>query len=452
IGTGPGAGGNGTPAGGGSHGGRGGYSAGPSGPVYGSAAFPADFGSGGGVSGLSAANGGGLLFLEVTGELRVDGRLSARGDSATTVTPTYSPGGGAGGSVRVISGSISGTGDIDASGGPGFNAGGGGGGGRISVETLCWDGFSLSQLRVAGGAGGTTPAQPGTVWPDLEVGIAAGPIALAGSLRAVRVVPSLAEGMAESADTLIVLKERGGLQLAAGDTVRLQVSEPGVVSFAGEFTPAELGPGTWLNSHVLHLDPPGAGEARAAGSVTFDTNVLGLIVTSGGLDSSQALLHAPGLDYQPGDRGLEFAGGAEGDTIALSADRRTVTLSVAASSQIDEVRVITAVPLLGCGDVAGVAEDPPPMAGTAMLAAPFPNPSRGEVVLRFALSSRGRVRLAIHDLAGRQVVLLADREYAAGWHVLSWRRADGEGVPPGIYFARLSAGGGHRSARIVLAR
>lgn len=455
IGTGPGAGTNGSPAPGGSHGGRGGYSAAASAPTYGSAIFPDEFGSGGGLSGASKASGGGILHIEVAGTITVNGRLGARGDSATTITPTYSPGGGAGGSVRVAAGTIRGTGFIDASGGPGWNGGGGGGGGRITIQSLCWDGFSLSQLRVAGGAGGTTAAQPGSITPDFEVGIAAGPVATAGALR-VAGYPnwSLAESASESADTLAVFKERGGLQLAAGDTVWLEVSEPGPVASDTSFSPAALPPGTWVNSHVVHLDPPGDGTARARGSVTFDTNVLGVIVSDGGLEASHAVLRAPGVDYPVGlaGRGLEFAGAADADTVEISPDRRTVSVSAAAGSAIDQVRILTAVPLTACGPVADVPAGAPAGADAVLLAPPFPNPSRGEVALRFALSERARVRLAVFDVAGRQVATLADGPFEAGWHALSWRAGGRAGAPSGVYFARLETGGGTRTARIVLHR
>jgi len=452
IGTGPGAGEDGSPAAGGSHGGRGGYTGGTvSGPTYGSSVFPDEFGSGGGVSGVSKANGGGVLQLDVAGEIRVDGRVSARGDSATTITPGYSPGGGAGGSIRVTAAVISGSGDIDASGGPGLNGGGGGGGGRIAIESFCWDGFSPLQLRVAGGAGGAVAAEAGSIHPAFEVGIAAGPIATSGTLRVLGYPKSLAESASESADSLALFKERGGLQLAAGDTLWLEITEPGVVASETSFTRARLLPGTWLNSHTVHLDPPGAGTARARGSVTFDTNVLGLIVTGSGLDSSHALLRAPAVDYSLAlaTRGIEFAGTDEADTVEISADRRTVTVSLAAASALDQLRIVTAVPLATCGPVADVPPGAPASVAAVLLAPPFPNPSRGEVALRFALSAPASVRLTIYDIAGRLVTTLADGPRAAGWHAATWRPDAGGGAPAGVYFARLEAGTTGRTVRIV---
>ena len=61
------------------------------------------------------------------------------------------------------------------------------------------------------------------------------------------------------------------------------------------------------------------------------------------------------------------------------------------------------------------------------------------------------MRLAIFDLSGRQVRLLRAGEQAAGPHTVRWdgRGTDGRSVAPGIYFARLRAGGECLERRIV---
>lgn len=451
LGTGPGAGGGGSPAAGGSHGGRGGSTNVQSGPTYGSALFPVDFGSGGGQSGVSKSSGGGVLQLDVAGRIQVDGRVSARGDSATTLTPGYAPGGGAGGSLRITAGVIGGTGDIDASGGPGLNGGGGGGGGRVKIESLCWDGFALGQIRVAGGSGGGTPAEAGSIVPDFEVGISAGVIATAGAVRDLGSPLSLEESALESPDSLSVMKERGGLQLAAGDSIAFDITSPGVVADDPARTPSVAAAGTWVNSHVIHLDAPGAGTARARGSVTFDTNVIGVIVSHEALAASDELLHAPGVRYPASpERGVELAGAAGRDTIELSSDRRTVTFSSDVHSGLDQIRVVTAVPLATCGPVADV-EPAKPAAGpdAVLMAPPFPNPARGRVSLRFALPTASRVNLDVFDAAGRRVARLLDGEVAAGWHIAEWG-ALANGSAAGVYFARLTTPAGGRTVRVVV--
>jgi len=451
IGQGPGAGGSGgfgdTPAGG-SHGGRGGYSTFASAPTYGSDAFPSTAGSGGGLAGISTAGGGGVMALTVAGRIRIDGSLSARGDSARTLTPGYAPGGGAGGSLRVRAGVISGSGAIDASGGPGLAGGGGGGGGRVAIESLCWDGFSPGQIRVAGGSGGSTAAEPGSVWPAFEIGIAGGVVSTTGPIRRMGPPLSLMPNASPTADSVLVLKERGGLLLEA--PLGLDITAAGPVGELAGLTPGIVPSGTWIDSHLLHFDPQDG--VRVSGSVSFDTNVLGLVVTRAALQSSDPPLHAPSVDY-PTDlvsRGIELGVGADADTLEIAEDLRTVRFSLRASDPLDQVRVITAVPLATCGPVLDAPTRDTREIASCLVAPPFPNPSRGHVALRFALSAPARARLDVFDVSGRFVARLADDAYSAGWHSARWA-APAE-TAAGIYFARLTAGTRSASIRFVMQR
>ncbi len=79
-----------------------------------------------------------------------------------------------------------------------------------------------------------------------------------------------------------------------------------------------------------------------------------------------------------------------------------------------------------------------------------PNPFNPSTTVHFALASPARVRLCIHDLAGRRVALLRDGALAAGTHTAVWdgRDASGRACPSGPYFARLSVAG-ERDAALV---
>ena len=86
--------------------------------------------------------------------------------------------------------------------------------------------------------------------------------------------------------------------------------------------------------------------------------------------------------------------------------------------------------------------------------AALPNPSRAGTELRYVLPASGRVRLTIHDIAGRAVTVLADAVEEAGPHTARW---DGRGerngrVPSGVYVARLEFAGRVETRRMVLAR
>jgi len=132
AGSGPGRGPDGAMGGGGSYGGIGG---GSTGPVYGSLINPVDFGSGGGAkidqSGTYPGGaGGGFVRLSVSGDLTVDGVISANG----TPGPDNYGGGGSGGTINIAAGELKGTGAITANGGYGYNYNSAGGGGRVALS------------------------------------------------------------------------------------------------------------------------------------------------------------------------------------------------------------------------------------------------------------------------------------------------------------------------------
>jgi hypothetical protein len=68
-----------------------------------------------------------------------------------------------------------------------------------------------------------------------------------------------------------------------------------------------------------------------------------------------------------------------------------------------------------------------------------PNPFRDALALRFGLARRERASVSVHDVAGRLVRVLADRELAAGEHALAWdgRDSRGSAAPAGLYWVRL---------------
>ena len=72
------------------------------------------------------------------------------------------------------------------------------------------------------------------------------------------------------------------------------------------------------------------------------------------------------------------------------------------------------------------------------LAPPAPNPSARGVRLSFATPEAGDVRLAVYDVLGREVAVVADGPRPAGEHAAEW---DASGAAAGVYVVRLEAGG-----------
>jgi hypothetical protein len=72
----------------------------------------------------------------------------------------------------------------------------------------------------------------------------------------------------------------------------------------------------------------------------------------------------------------------------------------------------------------------------------YPNPFNPSTTIRFSLPENAAVRLTVYDLLGREVASLVDGAlYAAGDHQV---RFEADGLPAGVYFARLSTGTGGR--------
>jgi hypothetical protein len=82
----------------------------------------------------------------------------------------------------------------------------------------------------------------------------------------------------------------------------------------------------------------------------------------------------------------------------------------------------------------------------------WPNPSRGEVHLRYQAPEGSRVMLQVFDASGRLVRSLADGKGSGIEQRVVWNGADGMGIraSAGIYYAILKAGGRMESRKILL--
>jgi hypothetical protein len=92
---------------------------------------------------------------------------------------------------------------------------------------------------------------------------------------------------------------------------------------------------------------------------------------------------------------------------------------------------------------AGVA---PEDAGSSLRAV-YPNPVRGAATLEFEIAQPGAVELVVYDVLGRLVRRVVDGSRAAGRYTATF---DTAGLAPGVYVARLSAGGRHWTRRLVI--
>jgi hypothetical protein len=88
------------------------------------------------------------------------------------------------------------------------------------------------------------------------------------------------------------------------------------------------------------------------------------------------------------------------------------------------------------------------------LSAPWPSPSSGPITIQYSMPASGDVSLRVYDVRGRAVRTLVTGAREAGTHTALWdgRDESGHTVTAGVYFARLIAGGGVATRRLVRSR
>jgi hypothetical protein len=94
-----------------------------------------------------------------------------------------------------------------------------------------------------------------------------------------------------------------------------------------------------------------------------------------------------------------------------------------------------------------VTPQPTPVPTALSLAGCYPNPFNPSTTVVYDLPALSRVRVAIYDVIGREVAVLADGAQTAGHYEL---RFDGASLPTGTYFCRLTSGGQSQIKKLLL--
>lgn len=93
---------------------------------------------------------------------------------------------------------------------------------------------------------------------------------------------------------------------------------------------------------------------------------------------------------------------------------------------------------LPCGPVSSVAPEAAPFAAAAPRA--HPNPFNPQATITFVMARTERVEVAVYDLAGRRIAVLADGVLDAGEQTVQWNGRDlsGRNASSGIYLLRMT--------------
>lgn len=165
--------------------------------------------------------------------------------------------------------------------------------------------------------------------------------------------------------------------------------------------------------------------------------------------NDESAFHPGRLDFVVfTDSVLEPGNGFVLFTLAMSAESLSANslLSGDATTASDHLPVVADFRLKRAAST-GSAEDALPFESS--LSAGFPNPTEGTATIRFSTRQSGYVRLILRDVLGREVRVLRDETLEAGEHQTT---ADLTGLPPGVYFYTLLAGGAQITRPISLVR
>jgi immune inhibitor A len=80
-----------------------------------------------------------------------------------------------------------------------------------------------------------------------------------------------------------------------------------------------------------------------------------------------------------------------------------------------------------------------------------PNPFSKRTSIRFGLPVGGRISLEAYDVTGRQVAMIAEGDYPAGYHTIEWKGVE-EVAGTGLYFLRLRSRNESATYKVVISK
>jgi len=150
----------------------------------------------------------------------------------------------------------------------------------------------------------------------------------------------------ESDDYIYVFDEKQNLTLTSDLAVDIALS--GLYDEASDLVGAGgiIGAGTAVNSYIVHVDPIGTTNlVEYDGSVTFSNKILGVIVETSSLNSTDSVLGVSTTSYYTGQlRGLEWT---NQDEVQLSISMDGMTMHLETQNILDNIRVVELVPVPG---------------------------------------------------------------------------------------------------------
>ncbi len=105
-----------------------------------------------------------------------------------------------------------------------------------------------------------------------------------------------------------------------------------------------------------------------------------------------------------------------------------------------------------CTGITGIEDDIRALPESFTLISNYPNPFNASTNILFELPTQANVQLDIYDILGRKVTSLADRQFEAGSHSISWNGTSftGQSVASGRYYIKAVSDGRVESLPVML--
>jgi hypothetical protein len=164
-------------------------------------------------------------------------------------------------------------------------------------------------------------------------------ISLSGQAQMAPIPSSLLPGVFENDLAAEVYLESSNMILT--QNVSVDATSYGFYNLVSQLTPGVIAAGTLVSDVMLvQSDPVTDIGTEFIGSVTFNSNILGVIVKSATLTATDAIFGVSGVVYPGTDtvRGMELGQ----DAFSISQDMRTLSFDLNTFANLDEIRIITA--------------------------------------------------------------------------------------------------------------
>ena len=170
----------------------------------------------------------------------------------------------------------------------------------------------------------------------------AGVASVSGQIARIQAPASVEQGELEDDNRAFIFLEKENFRLR--EILRVNVRGTGTFNTTGSISGGSISSGTEVNSYFIHFDRIGqfANLGGVSGSITFDQDILGLILLTNNINLTTPDFRAIRTLYGTG-HGLEFSSQQQlsQDSVTISTNRRTLSFDLQNNVQTDQIRVIT---------------------------------------------------------------------------------------------------------------